>query len=275
VALSETTLETVTRWGKVPAWWLLHEGIDADRFCLLAAMATYADDEGLCDPSQATLARRLKRSRPWVNRVVARLADEGFLEKTVRARRNGGTTSCLYRLRLAPPSSGVAPVTERVAESDSPSHRRDTSQPEAKQIQDSRPAARRAGRAHEGGEAGAPPGTKAELEARREPDRDWLPCEEAVAEALRLCPDADLDEHTARFVSRCRAKGYRYARLDDAWLDWLLADRRDERRTAQASAVLGNGARPPRRARPGEHRLDRFDAWAAAAATPRADLAAS
>ncbi|USQ74171.1 hypothetical protein NF552_22545 (plasmid) [Roseomonas mucosa] len=96
-----------------------------------------------------------------------------------------------------------------------------------------------------------------------------------MAEALRLCPDADLDEHTARFVSRCRAKSYRYARLDDAWLDWLLADRRDDRRTAQASAVLGTAARLPRRARPGEHRLDRFDAWAAAAATPRADLAAS
>lgn len=272
--MNETTLDTVTRWGKVPAWWLLHEGIDADRFCLLAAMATYADDEGLCDPSQATLARRLKRSRPWVNRVVARLAEEGFLEKTVRSRRNGGTTSCLYRLRLAPSSPGVAPATVGVAVSDSPSHRRDTSQPEAKHIQDSRPATRRAGGAHEAEEAGAPPETDAEPEARREPDRDWLPCEEAVAEAQRLCPDADLDEHTARFVSRCRAKGYRYARLDDAWLDWLLTDRRDDRRTAQASAVLGIAARPPRRLRTGEHRLDRFDAWAAAAATPRADFSA-
>lgn len=263
----ETTLAGVTRWGRVPAWWLLHDGIDADRFCVLAAMATYADEEGICDPSQATLARRLKRSRPWVNRVVAQLAEDGFLEKTVRVRRNGGTTSCLYRLRMAPPPGGVAPVTPGVSDRDSPRHRPDTSQPEAEQIQDSHPVARRA--AASSGPDGGPT-----LEPRSGPEKDWLPSEDAVSEALRLCPDADLDEHTARFVARCRAKGYRYAHLDDAWLDWLLADRRDDRRAARSSAGAAPIHRTARRVRPGEHRLERFDAWATAAAAPRADHAA-
>ncbi|HEY8612266.1 MAG TPA: helix-turn-helix domain-containing protein [Roseomonas sp.] len=263
--MSETKLETVTRWGKVPAWWLLHEGIDADRFCVLAAMATYADDAGLCDPSQATLARRLKRSRPWVNRVVAQLADEGFLEKTVRARRNGGTTSCLYRLHLLPPERGVAAVTEGVGGTDSPRHRPDTSQPEAEQIQDSRPDARAAGdgKPTVAAAGGRPPG-----EDRREPERDWTPSDDAVAEAVRLYPDADLDEHTARFVARCRAKGYQYARLDDAWLDWLLADRRGDRRAASRTAAAPPAAMPARAANPAELRAGRFNAWAAAAEAP-------
>ena len=97
------TVRTTTRWGRVPAWWLLHPSVDADRFCVLAALATYADEHGVCVPSQATLAQHLRRSRPWVNRVVAQLAAAGFLEKTARSRGNGGTTSCLYRLRITPP----------------------------------------------------------------------------------------------------------------------------------------------------------------------------
>jgi hypothetical protein len=44
-------LENVTRWGRVFAWWLLHPEVDADRFCVMAAMATYADRDGVCDPS--------------------------------------------------------------------------------------------------------------------------------------------------------------------------------------------------------------------------------
>ena len=40
-------------------------GVDADRLAVMAALCTYADEAGFCEPSQATLARRLSRSRPW------------------------------------------------------------------------------------------------------------------------------------------------------------------------------------------------------------------
>ncbi len=98
-----TKLRTTTRWGRVPAWWLLHPDVDADRFCVLA---TYADEHGVCVPSQVTLAQRLQRSRPWVNRVVAQLAAAGLLEKVQRSRGNGGTTSHLLPVSAAPEAVG-------------------------------------------------------------------------------------------------------------------------------------------------------------------------
>lgn len=250
-------LGSVARWGRVPAWWLLHDAIDADRFCVLAALATYADEQGLCEPSQATLARRLKRSRPWVNRVVAQLAAEGFLEKTVRSRRNGGTTSCLYRLRLTPPDAAVTPVTSGVHHNDSPRHAADRSQPQAEQShQHAQPA--RAATAEDG----------AGREAPAEVPTTWEPDEREVSEALRLCPGADLEAHTARFRARCRAKGYRYrpSAVGDAWLSWLIEDHpRAAARAAAARSMPVRGAWSPV-----TRSDDRLAAWAAAAASPPA-----
>jgi hypothetical protein len=247
----------------------------------MAALATYADNEGICEPSQATLAKRLDRSRPWVNRVISDLAGAGLLRKQARSRSNGGTTSCRYQLAQTPEQVrafttaigievAVPEQTGARSAADRPSHRDDTSHADLKQIQITRPRARSV---REAGDPQLPP-SQPEQRIRKEDDlaepaRDWLPSDEAVAEALRLCPDADLDEHTARFVSRCRAKGYRYARLDDAWLDWLLADCRDDRRAA-AAQPLAAARRRPRPPRQPEHRFDRFDAWATAATSPRA-----
>ncbi len=271
--MPETRSGTITRWGRVPAWWLLHAGVDADRFCVLAAMATYADNDGVCAPSQATLARLLKRSRPWVNRVVAQLAEEGFLEKTTRARRDGATTSCLYRLRLAPPEDGVtrpdatrvgvASETGPVPAEDSPRHSTDRNQPEAEQIQDSRAAASAASARTTDGHR--------RTEASTEVPKGWRPSDDDVREALRLCPDADLEVHTARFVARCRAKGYRYAHgaVGDAWLSWLLEDRNREARCA--AEPRPRAERRSRPASPSERADERFAAWAAASSAPRTD----
>lgn len=271
------TLRTTTRWARVPAWWLLHPGVDADRFCVLAALATYADEHGMCVPSQATLAQHLRRSRPWVNRVVAQLAATGFLEKTARSRGNGGTTSCLYRLRLTPPdgtaldadapllpeSTQAAPgadVTGPMPHTDTPCQAGDTNQlyPE----QDNMPAPRAAMPIH---------GIATEVPS------DWEPSVADAAEALRLCPGADLPAHTAHFRARCRARGYCYraGRLGDAWLAWLLEDhgapsRRTTNRTPPGPLPAANG---PVRLPPSP--ALRFAAWAAAAAFPAPARAAS
>lgn len=270
----------VTRWGRVPAWWLLHPGMDADRFCVMAAMATYADEAGRCDPSQATLARHLRRSRPWVNGVVARLAAEGFLEKTGRSRRNGGNTSCEYRLRLEPPEAGVGtviPVTPPDAMQDSPRHRGDQSQPVPEQSQ-TRPEPRAASEAPSPSREPARP-------AVTEVPQDWRPSEEELERGRGACPEADLLGHAALFVHRCRAKGYRYApaALGDAWLAWLIEDhgpggrRASQGNTSGAPGGVregGAGPRPPwhaprRPADRGERLEGRMSAWAAAAAAPR------
>ena len=278
-----TELRTTSRWGRVPAWWLLHPDVDADCFCVLAALATYADELGVCVPSQATLAQRLRRSRPWVNRVVGQLAAAGLLEKTGRSRGNGGTTSCLYRLRLTPDgmTSGTgtpppllpevlpkpaqaapdADVTEPMPHADTPCQACDTNQPNLKQ--NNTPAPHAAATTHD---------------VDDEVPSDWQPSATDMAEALRLCPDADLLTHTARFRARCRARGYRYraGHLGDAWLAWLLEDR-------GAQPRRGGGGRTPSGPYPaadGVTRLStspahRYVAWAAAAAMPPAQVTSS
>jgi len=280
-------LEDITRWGRVPAWWLMHPEMDADRFCVMAALATYMDDEGFCEPSQATLARRLKRSRPWVNRVVAELASAGLLRKTGRRRANGGTTSCRYRLALRPADAvpgehaeAAIPTMGACPDGDRGRHRRDRNQPSTEQIHHA-PAEARARPGEPTNRKGADAeDAGAEGEVPSMPSRDWTPSEEAVAEAARLCPEADLDEHTTLFVSRCRSKGYRFASsgMDDAWLAWLLEDRRKAReraqgraedRAARAAAVAAEQAHDrhvPAGGGGASSRHDRFAAWAVAAA---------
>lgn len=262
------THRTATRWGRVPAWWLLHPDVDADRFCILAALATYADEHGVCMPSQATLAQRLKRSRPWVNRVVAQLAASGLLEKTGRSRRNGGTTSCLYRLRFAPPDQEMsriasqaepeqaapdAELTAPVPSTHTPRQVDDTSHLHPEQDNAPAPCA-----AATSGDTGV------------EVPPDWEPSATDMAEALRLCPGIDLAAHTARFRARCRARGYRYraGRLGDAWLAWLLEDYGASGRSGRVSKAPHPPSTPASTARPST--ATRFAAWAAAAALPPA-----
>lgn len=237
-----------------------------------------------------------------MNRVVAQLASGGFLEKVQRSRGNGGTTSCLYRLRMTPPEqqslddtappdeavgtfgtgalTSTAPrparsararvparagdigMTGPVMRADTPCQDADTSH---RQLEHNNTPAPRAPELNGGGHTG---GMDAEVPV------DWEPSEAEMAEARRHCPDADLPAHTARFRARCRARGYRYraGRLGDAWLAWLLEDHGvSPRRNGQggvpsrppAGRGLGSTPAPP---------ALRFAAWAAAAAAPPAPV---
>lgn len=265
----EPTFGSITRWAKVPAWWLLHPGVDADRFCVLAALATYADEQGFCEPSQATLARHLKRSRPWVNRVVADLAEAGLLTKEMRTRRNGGTTSCLYKLVFAASElrAGDVRMSAPSQTVDTPRHCADTNQVVSKQIHYPRPQAR-----EEHVDVAALPVSEPQQDPLTSisamPD-DWKPSAEALQTALSLCPTANVVAHSTMFASRCRAKGYRYLpnRLDDAWLCWFAED--------AAKGVRGLRSNPQNRTiQPSQHatavgRADsRFAAWVSSAGAP-------
>ena len=250
---------TTTRWGKVLAWWLLDPRIDADRFCVMAALATYADEDGFCEPSQATLARRLKRSRPWGNRVIADLVKDGFLDKTARIRRNGGTTSCRYRLAQTPLDFRGADVTTETSlchANDAPRHGHDRSQLEPEQIQTTQPAMR-----------AAPISDPANSDTSVGPvPADWVPSADTVAKARAVFPVADTLSHSAMFVARCRSKGYRYRpeTLDDTWLAWFIEDQRRD----TARRVRDPRVRPVMLGKQGVSAA-RFDAWTVSATSPR------
>jgi hypothetical protein len=262
---------TTTRWGKAHGWWLLHPMMDADRFCILAALSTYADDQGTCHPSQATLARHLKRSRPWVNRVIAELTEFGLIEKRARTRSgNAGTTSCEYRL-VAQSGMNIqdeAPATQMTAsrqDGDAPCQDGDTTQSKTKQNQYTRPGTR------------DPNSQSIQPEAKKRPRTEpvpqaWRPSAEVVAVAKTLCPAVDLDAHAVMFAAKSRSKGYHYLTnaIDDAWLAWLLEDgmRNDVGKNPQRKNVGPGAPFTTVRLSPYEIAEQRFAAWAASAASP-------
>ncbi|HQF63701.1 MAG TPA: helix-turn-helix domain-containing protein, partial [Anaerolineaceae bacterium] len=65
---------------------------------VLGILCSYADKDGYCYPSQATIAKRLNVSRPAVNRQIQVLEKLGYVEVKRRSAKSGGETSCLYRI---------------------------------------------------------------------------------------------------------------------------------------------------------------------------------
>lgn len=188
------------RWGRIPAWWLDHPELDADGLAVLAALSTYADEAGICWPSQATLAAKLKRSRPTVNRLLARLEAMGLVTIEHRNSASGGRLSCRYRLCLSP----IAAPDSRT---DSPCSSASHEQPQPEQIPDTLSGRER------------PVAT-----TMQDVPIDWVPSDEDRTWAAERFPEADLDRHAELFVRRCQAHGYRYRNIGAAWRSWLLQD---------------------------------------------------
>lgn len=203
------------RWGRIPAWWLDHPDLDADGLAVLAALSTYADEAGVCWPSQATLADKLKRSRPTVNRILGRLEALGLVGIEHRRSSNGGRLSCRYRLALtvgnaavekAGDGAGVDSPADSAA--DSPCSPASHEQPEPEQIPDT---------LHRRADEGMAPVAEAV-------PQDWTPPTTDREWAAGRFPDLDVDGHAERFVQQCRAHGYRYRDPAAAWRSWLLQD---------------------------------------------------
>jgi hypothetical protein len=267
--MSETT-NGGGRWGRAPAWWLQHPATNLDLIGVLCALCTYADRNGFCEPSQATIARQLKRSRPWVNRVIAELTALGFIEKEIRQRKhNNGTTSCRYRLLDEPCQStaSVTEVTEAVTAENTPRHRDDTTHLYQEHKQTPLAIVREAeltksqSSKREEAAAGVVTDQLAEI-----PD-NWKPSDDAAKRAGFLHPEIDLAVHAAMFVHKCRAKNYRCVpgRLDDLWLSWVATDRLRDDKEAKTAPTRPN--KPNAARRPAERAEERFDAWAMAAMT--------
>lgn len=256
-----------TRWGRIPAWWLDHPDLDADGFAVLAALATYADDEGTCWPSQSTLAGKLKRSRPTINRILQRLQDLGLVEITHRRGSNGARLSCLYRVRFSPagPSTtsndrAEASVGNRAGEGDdsslnAPCPASSQEQPYPEQNPDSLRG-------------------PARVEAQEVPD-EWMPDAADLAWASSRYGRIDLSCHVEGFVLRCRAHGYRYRDIGAAWRSWLVQDVAAGKAPAAAGfGITHASGMGPNRSREtiGEQRLG---AWAAVAARLTQDALSS
>ncbi|MBY6265346.1 helix-turn-helix domain-containing protein [Azospirillum sp. 412522] len=246
------------RWGRIPAWWLDHPGLDADGFAVLAALATFADDGGLCWPSQSTLAAKLKRSRPTINRIIQGLNDLGLVGVEHRRGRDGARLSCLYRLRFTPPddeSPGIAAADHPVPGTDKDDSITDIPCPPAsqeqvhfKQIPDSHASGGR--------------------EPAQAVPEGWMPTADDLAWARTRHAGIDLGRHVEGFILRCRAHGYRYRDVSSAWRAWLSQDAAVGKAPLSSSpSALPTMPGPP--ARPPVLAEQRLGAWSAAAAELR------
>lgn len=249
------------RWGRIPAWWLDHPGLDADGFAVLAALATFADEDGLCWPSQSTLAAKLKRSRPTINRIIQGLSDLGLVGIEHRRGRDGARLSCLYRLRFTPAdaeSPDLAATTRPVPAADRDDSATNTPCPPAsqeqvhsKQIPDSH--------------ASREP---MDTQARAQPvPEDWMPTAADLSWAKARHADIDLGRHVEGFILRCRAHGYRYRDVSSAWRAWLSQDAAvGKAPVSRDRSPITPSGRPTATATAAEQRLT---AWSAAAAELR------
>lgn len=251
--MTDSTDQTATerrpgeRWGRIPAWWLDHPELDADGLAVLAALSTYADEAGVCWPSQATLAAKLKRSRPTVNRLLGRLENLGLVAIEHRSGANGGRLSCRYRLCLTP-------IATPDSKTDSPCPAPSQEQLQPEQIPDSL-----------GGRE------RTEASPLRTVPADWVPGSDDRLWALGRFPGADLDRHAELFVRRCQAHGYRYRDIGAAWRSWLLQDIAPAPATPPATR---RGTAQPAPSRAAEA-AERVSAWASVAAHLNANSSAT
>jgi hypothetical protein len=254
-----------TRVAILRADWLNHPETGPDEIAVMAVLSLHAGPDGTCWPSQSTIAAKLGRSRPWVNRTIARLCKLGLLAKTRRSRDDGGDRSCLYAILDFP---GTDRSTLPVAGMDTPdshmdrgcageSHRKNSTElsPETHPT-----------RAHEANLASSESKQGAELQLQdvlpeaQVPPADWQPSDDLLMWALDRFPDADLAAHVERFIARSRSKGYRYRDIGSGWKSWLVEDM-----TSPAGRRAGVGM-PGRPSSAASH--IRFAAWAAAARNP-------
>lgn len=231
------------RWGRIPSWWLDHPEIDADALAVLSALATFANRQGRCWPSQTTLATKLKRSRAWVNKTLGRLADAGLIAVRDRWSENGGRLSSLYELQTAP--EGAPATNSPVAEADAPCQPRRHEQPDFKQKPDSL--------------------TVSAPEPAIAPGEDWTPSAEDRAWAESRHGAIDLDRHVETFRLRCQAHGYRYRDVSAAWRAWLNQDVA----AGKAPSAAKSSNPSPKSAAP-RNSAPNLDAWMAAASRVQA-----
>jgi hypothetical protein len=76
---------------------------------VLMSLADNADDEGVCWPSIATIARKCSISERTAQRVVAELIRKGLLYSHARYKSDGSRTSNKYKLSLVVPHDKLSP----------------------------------------------------------------------------------------------------------------------------------------------------------------------
>lgn len=91
---------------KIMSWVWEHSPYKGEALLIHLAVADYANDQGMCWPTQETLAQKARCSTEHVRRVVKRMQEDGYI--SIVAASKGPGSSHTYKLEY-PTSGGVLP----------------------------------------------------------------------------------------------------------------------------------------------------------------------
>ncbi|MDR3737173.1 MAG: helix-turn-helix domain-containing protein [Acidobacteriaceae bacterium] len=217
------------RFGLLPAAWVTRDDLGLDEIGVLACLSIYADRDGWCFPKQATLARHLKRSRPWIIKILNRLVDYGLIERFHQFSANGAQLACRYRLlRNQDPTPSCHDQDAPVPESKGECHPENTKQD---QIQHINSLPRTSSKVTDSVTPSSSPAQlhlKSTTQTLTPPPsaktlvaRTWQPTSDDLTWAQARYPRVALEYFTEKFINACHAKDYRYVDHSSAWRLWL------------------------------------------------------
>lgn len=174
--------------------------LDVGTIAVLAVLSTYRGRDGTCWPGQATIATKLKRSRPWVNAQIRKLVEFGILASERRRHQNQGEKTCLYCF-CDPLTDTVRPQVDTNTTRTNIKSTRSAVQPESVQ----------------------------EIRVATEVPADWMPTRDDLTwlrtERPALTDSGIIGKATHRFVLSARAHGKRFCCIGSAWRCWMLDER--------------------------------------------------
>lgn len=96
------------KFSAVRHWLIKARGIGAYEIAVYSVLAMYADNDGYCYPSVATIAAHLECSVRQVKKVLGILAELKIVHILPRYGKDGSQTSNLYRIEKYPEKTGLA-----------------------------------------------------------------------------------------------------------------------------------------------------------------------
>ncbi|WP_083195216.1 helix-turn-helix domain-containing protein [Pararhodobacter sp. CCB-MM2] len=210
---------------------------------VLLALADFADDDGFCWPSMASIATKARIEERSARRVIRRLEDAGWLSVKVGNGRRGCSE---YRVKPGPkvPRTECPPDTERTKPGPSVQETRTPRSPE--------PSGTIKNRQEES--AGEDPPRRKPL---RQLPEDWTPSDRNIADATKhQFTDEEIRHEAHRFRNYHQSHDTRFRDWDAAWRTWLGNARKFARRAPRADAearIIAVAAATPRSPNPSWH----------------------
>lgn len=197
-----------TRWFDLPQF-------GAAEAAVALALDCFATKDGWCWPSQATLAKMLKKSPAWVIDKLNTLIELGIVEKQMRRDESGNLMTCLYRVKHDAIADDPGQPSEYPGQ---PANQSGQPAESNKTIEQDKP--------------------KKEARQCRLPE-NWEPKPSDVEWALIKCDTDYMRRETEKFRNYYLAKGTAFVDWSRAWMNWIVRSLENANRNRPSPTSAG------------------------------------